>query len=244
MDKLNKLEQELKENILLEWEKLLQQGLTERYYQSFLAENAGIFLGNLDCHLIISKLKLGSELETDFVTLTDGFSNGNQFELIEIKQPSTKLFTKSGVISSDLNKATQQIRDWKRWLIDNKSWLRKYLPTISTRVVTESQIKFKIIIGRRLENSYEIEKRNQIAKEVGAEIRSFDYLTDRFRARIPYLAMWLLNKSRTEQQEVENPFYEAITDSEWKRICNNKKLSTSHFYKYHFEDVLESRGIN
>jgi hypothetical protein len=56
------------------------------------------FLGSDNCHLVISKLKLGSELETDFVTLTYGYSNENNFQLIEIKQPSAKLFSKKGTI--------------------------------------------------------------------------------------------------------------------------------------------------
>lgn len=125
-------EKDFKLKLISEWENLLDRNLTENYYQRFLSDNAGLFLGNQDCHLVISKLKLGSDLETDFITLSDGFSNGNNFELIEIKRPDSKLFTEKGLISLDLNRATQQIRDWKRWLIDNKSWFRNYLPTINS----------------------------------------------------------------------------------------------------------------
>ncbi len=77
---------------------LLFKNLLENNYQRYLADNAGIFLSDNDCHLVISKLKLGSELETDFITLSDGSSNGNIFEFIEIKQPSAKLFTDKGLI--------------------------------------------------------------------------------------------------------------------------------------------------
>ncbi len=235
---------ELKKSILLDWENLLNQNLKERHYQTFLTKNAGLFLANENCHLVISKLKLGSELETDFVTLTDGFSNGNQFELIEIKQPNAKLFTKNGLVSSDLNKAIQQIRDWKRWLIDNKSWFKKHLPTVTTRVVSESKIKFKIIIGRRLANQYEIEKRNQIADEIGAEIRSFDYLTDKFKSRTFYPTTWLASEKWIYQSEMANPFFSAMTDSEWKKFCNHRKLSTFHFYSLHSEEILRRRKYN
>jgi len=131
-------DKKFRNDLILEWSDLLSMNLTEKHYQKFLSDNAGLFLGNAECHLVINKLKLGSELETDFVTLSDGYSNGNIFELIEIKQPNARLFTEKGTITSEFNRATQQIRDWKRWLIDNRSWFKNYLPTVSTRVVSRS----------------------------------------------------------------------------------------------------------
>ena len=64
----NNIKPDFKSKLILDWEKLLNQNLTENNYQTYLTINAGLFLGNENCHLIISKLKLGSELETDFVT--------------------------------------------------------------------------------------------------------------------------------------------------------------------------------
>lgn len=241
MNWYDKIDNDFKKIKILEWMSLLDQSLTENYYHKYLSKNAGLFLGAENCHLVISKLKMGSELETDFVTLSDGFSNGNQFELIEIKQPGTKLFTSKGLMTADFNRAVQQIRDWKRWLIDNPTWLRKYLPTISTRVVFNSHLKFKIVIGRRLSNPFEIEKRNQIAEEIGAEIRSFDYITDRFNLRDFRRAAWLENEYHFFKEEVGNPFYKALTDSQWKKFCNRQKVSTFHFYSYHCEDLVTFR---
>lgn len=238
------LDKDFKTNLISEWENLLDKNLTEKYYHKFLADNAGLFLGNDDCHLAISKLKLGSELETDFVTVTDGFSNGNLYELIEIKQPSAKLFTEKGMISSDLNRATQQIRDWKRWLIDNRTWFKNHLPTISTRVVNKSHLKFKIIIGRRLSNTKDIDKRNQIGEEIGAEIRSFDYLTDRLRKRVFYPTAWLSDKNYMYEQSIANPFYKAISDSDWKKFCKSEDLANFHFYSAHCKKILEMRKYN
>lgn len=229
MDWYDKLNPELKDSIITDWEVLLDQNLPERYYQKFLIENAGLFLGNEDCHLIISQLKLGSELETDFVTLTDNFSNGNRFELIEIKRPDSNLFNQNGSISSDFNKAIQQIRDWKRYLIDNKHWFKKYLPTLTTRVISNSHIKFKIIIGRRLTNPYSTEKRNQIADEIGAEIRSFDYLTDKFRSRTFYPVASVSGENEIYEWVMANPFYKAMSDSDWKDFCNSGNIATFHF---------------
>ena len=241
---LENIKPDFKSKLILDWEILLNQKLTENNYQTYLTDNAGLFLGNENCHLIISKLKLGSELETDFVTLTDGFSNGNQFELIEIKQPNAKLFTEKGVMTSDFNRATQQIRDWKRWLIDNPSWFKKHLPTVSTRVISDSFLRFKIIIGRRTTNEYEIQKRNQIGAEIGAEIRSFDYLTDKLKRREFYPTTWLSDESQHYSGEMANPFYKAMSDSEWKKFCKSERLETFHFYSHHAEEIIERRKYN
>lgn len=244
MNWYDKIDDNFKKKIVLEWTNLLDQNLTENYYHQYLSKNAGLFLGKENCHLVISKLKMGSELETDFVTLTDNFSNGNQFELIEIKQPGAKLFTSKGLMTADFNRAVQQIRDWKRWLIDNPSWFRKYLPTLSTRVVFNSHLKFKIFIGRRLSNPFEIEKRNQIAQEIGAEIRSFDYITDKFNFRDFHRTSWIDNGGEFFRNEVGNPFYKALTDSQWKKFCTGRQVSAFHFYNRHCDDLITIRKTN
>lgn len=239
-----KILEKQKDIVVNEWKKYLDEDLSEHKYQSFLSQNAGLFLANENCHLVLSKLKLGSELETDFITLTDGFSNGNNFELIEIKKPNAKLFTENGTPTSDFNRAIQQIRDWKRWLIDNKNWMKKYLPTTNTRIINDSNIKFKIIIGRRMTNTFEIEKRNQIANEIGAEIRSFDYLTDKLLTRKFYPIAWTSDGFDFIEEELANPFFKAMTDSEWKKFCNSKQIETFHFYSHHYLDVLKKRKYN
>lgn len=235
---------DFKKNIAEEWNALLDKNQTERHYHRFLIDNAGLFLGNENCYLVISKLKLGSDFETDFVTLTDGFSNGNKFELIEIKRPGVELFTGKGTVSVEFNQAIQQIRNWKRWLIDNRTWFKNYLPTINTRVISSSQLKFKIIIGRRLSSPFEIEKRNQIADEIGAEIRSFDYLTDRFNRREFYQTAWLETGKEIYEELLANPFYKAFSDSEWKQFCNSEQISGSHFYSHHCEKIIDYRKYN
>ncbi|GAB6012820.1 Shedu anti-phage system protein SduA domain-containing protein [Viscerimonas tarda] len=235
---------DFRSNLISEWESLLSENKTENHYHKFLNDNAGVFLGNDNCHLVISKLKLGSELETDFVTLSDGFSNGNLFELIEIKRPDIELFSERGTISSDFNRAIQQIRDWKRWLIDNPSWVRKYLPTVNTRIIHKSNFNFKIIIGRRIANSHSIDKRNQIANEIGAEIRSFDYLTEKLKTRLFYPMAWLENGIEYYEKSIGNPFFKAISDSRWKKFCLSNDITNCHFYSHHYEEILKMRKYN
>ncbi|WP_347073333.1 Shedu anti-phage system protein SduA domain-containing protein [Bacteroides thetaiotaomicron] len=234
-------DKDFKKNLLFEWEKLLSGNYTENHYQRFLSDNAGIFLAGSNCHLVISKLKLGSELETDFINLSDGFSNGNLYELIEIKRPNVELFTEKGTIAADFNRAIQQIRDWKRWLIDNPNWVKKHLSTVNTRIIHQSNFKFKIIIGRRITNPHDIDKRNQIAHEIGAEIRSFDYLTDRLRTREFFPNAWLQNGINYYEENLANPFFKAFTDSQWKKFCSSGHVHEFHFYSYHYEQILKMR---
>ena len=96
--------------------------------------------------------------------------------------------------------------------MENKTWFKKYLPSQTTRVVSNPGVIFTIIIGRRTENSLEIEKRNQIADELKINIRSFDYLTDLLeRRRFFNNACLDINGELWLENQIENPFYKAIS---------------------------------
>jgi hypothetical protein len=51
--------------LCLDWEKLIDENKNERYYHNFLSEHAGFFFSDWNSNLVISKLKMGSELECD-----------------------------------------------------------------------------------------------------------------------------------------------------------------------------------
>lgn len=187
---------------------------------------------------------MGSEYEADFVNIRDKRSNGVQYEFIEIEKPGSQLFTKSGIPSNDLNNALQQIRDWKRFLIDDKSFFRKFLPANSTRVITKSFLKFVIIIGRRTENDFINDKRDQIATEADIEIRSFDYLTDLLQRRQFYNYPCLDSDwGHYVENQLENPFAMATTDSKWKDFCRGG-VNTCHFYKSNLIEIIKMRKYN
>lgn len=189
-------------------------------------------------------MKLGSELETDFINIRDNRSNGITYEFIEIEKPGSKLFTKNGVPAKDFNNAIQQIRDWKRFLVENKNWFRKYLPSQTTRVLNNAGVNFTIIIGRRNGDLAEIEKRNQIADELGAQIRSFDYLTDLMKRReYNNYANLGIRGGHWYENQIENPFCKAISDSKWRQFCS-KNFSWTHFYMNNCERILELREYN
>ena len=118
--------------ILDDWCMLLDNTeLTESAYHGFLAACPAMFLMEADACLTVSKLKLGSEYETDFVVVKEGYSDGTIYELIEIETPHTPLFDKSGKPAARFNAALQQIRDWKRFLMNNRSAFRRsFRPSI------------------------------------------------------------------------------------------------------------------
>lgn len=235
----------LYKNIISDWENLLNNtSLKEIDYHNYLYSTPGIFLVHDNCHLVVSKLKLGSEYETDFVIVKEGYSDGTQFELIEIETPHTQLFDKSGKPTSKFNAALQQIRDWKRFLKNDKTTFKRIFPTINTRIISDSKINFKIIIGRRTSDQEELEKRRQICEEENIEIVSFDRLTEIAKRRILFFNTSYIVSGQMDYIEYErknllaNPFYECISDSTWRKIC---RKGQSHFYSTMIDSIIENR---
>lgn len=227
-----------------DWKVLLDGNHNELVYHKFISQHSGFFFSDFNCYLTISKLKLGSEYEADFVNIRDKRSNGVEYEFIEIEKPGSLLFTQAGIPGNDLNNAIQQIRDWKRFLIDDKSFFRKFLPGNNTRVITNSFLKFSIIIGRRTENDFLNDKRSQIAAETGVEIRSFDYLTDLLQRRCFYNFPVLDSElGDYVENHIENPFVMAVSDSKWKDFCRGG-VNTSHFYKNNLKAIIQMRKNN
>jgi hypothetical protein len=235
--------------LLSDWEDLLDNDkLKEHTYHDFLFSTPAFFLTLIESYLVISKFKLGADYETDFVVVKEGYSDGTIYEFIEIESPHIELFDIKGKPSSKFNSALQQIRDWKRFLKKNKDFFSKYLPTTSTRVIKDSRIVFKIIIGRRSDDAEVMEKRRQIAEDENIEIVSFDRLTDtlkfksRFSNKLSIYAAQMADVDQLKINQLANPFYECITDSIWRTIC--KKGHTNHFYYNFLDELLKHRTYN
>jgi hypothetical protein len=121
-DLLNNKAKKVVDKVLEECEELLTNNkLKEKDYHKFLSNYAGFFLAESDdSYQVISKLKLGTDYETDFVVIYEGFTAGILYEIIEIDAPHTKPFTKNGQPSFKLTNSIQQILNWERWLQDNR----------------------------------------------------------------------------------------------------------------------------
>ncbi|MDY3337643.1 DUF4263 domain-containing protein [Riemerella anatipestifer] len=236
---------ELYKTIISEWEDLLSnKNLKEKDYQSFLQSNPSFFFTSHDSYLVVSKLKLGSSYETDFVVIKEGYSDGTEYELIEIESPHTPLFDTSGKPSAKFNSALQQIRDWKRFLINNKTEFQRIFPTSSTKIIKDSKLSFKIVIGRRTHNLDDLEKRRQIQEQEKIEIVSFDRLTEIAKSKVFFpnepmiYSAQMDNIEFTLKNQLANPFYKCINDSTWRAMC---RKGHSHIYSNLIREILNNR---
>lgn len=242
-------ESEIYLDILYRWKTLLKNSsLKEKDYHQFLQNYPSLFFSGLDSYLVISRLKFGSDFETDFIVVNEGYSDGTKYELIEIESPHTKLFNSKGIPTEKFNSALQQIRDWKRWLIDNRNQFRSIFPTQNTKVIKDSKLKFRIIIGsRENESQIDLEKRKQISDEYNIEIQSFERLTD-FALRKEYfypyssiMSAQMDDVSLEKKNALANPFARCISDSEWRKIC---KRGGAHIYSKLIDEILNLRTYN
>ena len=116
-----------------EFTRLLDSKARESKLQEFLASHSYFFSGMIDVYSpspLYAKVKLGHDYEVDFAWLYfDSF--GPEWRLVEIENPGSALFTKSGEPSSALSHAMQQARDWCAWVHDHAEYARKLMPQIS-----------------------------------------------------------------------------------------------------------------
>jgi len=136
----------------------LKQAKTERQMQLFLETNPIILPELFSRHngpvgnVVISKLKLANEYETDFAFISVDSARA-QIILIEIESPSVKIFRDSdNQFTSAFNKAVQQVRDWVTWFHLNQTYAKDLFRNIYHRGIFRYQhvsTKVILIAGRR-----------------------------------------------------------------------------------------------
>ncbi|MGB5927721.1 MAG: Shedu anti-phage system protein SduA domain-containing protein [Cyclobacteriaceae bacterium] len=248
----NSIKDKVLRKIEKEWLTLLDdKNLHEKDYHRFLKNHPAFLLTplfGLECYVVINKLKLGSERETDFVIVKEGYSDGTKYNLIEIKSPHAKLFNKDGTYSKDLNKALAQVGAWQRWLIDNRTQMKKLFPSGSTRVQRNSNLTYTILIGRRSYNEEEKEQRVSAAKNHKVNIVSYDRITDFLKTPYHLNSNWIFSTEMEsyfpdgDKRKLINPLYVCTSDSEWKKI--SPSLSHTHIYGRSLEHLLKYRKYN
>jgi hypothetical protein len=118
------------ERAIAEYEALLDSGASELAIQQFLASHVYFWNGLLRMgNTLYSKIRLGDEYEIDFV-ICDPSSDGAEWHLMEIEQPTAKLLTKRGDPSMELTHALGQVREWQRWIERNPDYAQKLMPGI------------------------------------------------------------------------------------------------------------------
>lgn len=126
------------EELLQEFRQLIESNPDEEIVQKFLALHPYFIWWEYD--QVSSKFKLGSEYVTDFVFMCRGLF-GPEHIFCEIEKPTKRLFTNKDILSAEFTQAEDQLRNWKRWIQLNLSYLKQNLPKLSS-------YRLHLIIGR------------------------------------------------------------------------------------------------
>ncbi|MCL0057506.1 DUF4263 domain-containing protein [Dehalococcoidales bacterium] len=230
--------------VIDKWQALLDnRSATERIYHQFLAEHAGLFFFTDYPGIVISKLRLDLDFETDFVVGIDRNSVGFDYELIEIEVPHMPAVGKYGDYNRRLTHAIRQTLDWQYWLENNWNYAKQYF----RHQDSVTQFKYSIYIGRRSDEKQYNARRNWLAKKLGIKIRSFDELTDRLKNRtfklVPYLVAEWDHLEKGVKNQLMDPFFMAYKFREWKRLKELLPLQ-SHVVINNANPLLKFRKYN
>jgi len=158
-----------------QFQKILEIGIMEEDIQQFLKKHSFILHQSAQS---IPKQKLGEDFVTDFV-LVETTTQGQSYILVELKRSSFPIFNADLSLTSQVNHAIMQTREWDVWLEKNKAYLQNKLPGFETP-------KYIIVIGRSKEfnedqkshlRSYNREYKN-------LELLSYDDVLERFHNTI------------------------------------------------------------
>lgn len=68
---------------------------------------------------IFHEVSLGTRLRCDFTWLNDN-SDGPEWVLVEVEKPKIRLFKQDGNPHSELNKAIDQVKSWRRYFMNTQ----------------------------------------------------------------------------------------------------------------------------
>lgn len=111
------------ENLIRDFEEILENATKEEEIQEFLKENTILIKQHSKK---IPKQKLGEEWITDFV-LVNMLDQGPKYTLVEIEKPSMKILTKGNEFTAEFKHAEKQILDWDIWLQSNQDYIQRKL---------------------------------------------------------------------------------------------------------------------
>ena len=246
---LNRNCSDIVQRVLEKWKHLVASEERERYYQQFLAQHAGMFFGADGECLTISQLQLGTEQRPDLVVVHDCRSGGLLYEFIELKRPSHTPYSASTQAPSRyLNKALEQLREWRARIEDNCAEVQQRLP--ATRAA-DRRCAFTIVIGNRENSKDRLAERNRLAEGMSnkyrVNIRSYDYLTDELAGRqFAHSSPIWLSGDELMLNRLANPFTTAFTDRSWRELLRRLKRASAEglaAYESHFFTCAKSEIV-
>lgn len=238
-------------DILRGWQDLMVRDASELEYHGYLHEFAGFFFATGLRHLplVLSKIRLGSELETDFVVCSDQRSLGFAYEFVEIEVPHAPPFIKKGDPSARLTHALQQVENWRRWLAANREEAKRLFPSDQFTRRDSPNFKFTVVIGNEKNSERWLDRRNELGKRFDVSIRSFEYFT--YAVANPYIRPIANQLTSYKQLEIEvlhemaNPFYKALYHQEWRDLRAHPGFDSSvHMLESNSGLIVSSRKPN
>ena len=247
-ERLNEENNPIVNRVRAEWDALLcDKTCKERHYQRFIAEHAG-FLFSPEWHsaLILSKIRLGSEYEVDFVIPHDRASLGLTYELIEIESPHSTPYTKHGDPSARLTHAVQQVQNWMVWLNANPGQAKRIFP--ATTLGDSPSLTYTVVMGTRDNSRNWLDRRNEFGKQTNILIRSFDWFSDLLQKHLFEVfgpsSQTEFNKLTPEvSNALVNPFCKALTHQQWTEF-NRRTVLSGHGIADNADLIVETRKLN
>lgn len=163
--------------------KIIQTANDENVIHDFLKMNPFILTRGIHpahhAQVCISKPKLGSQLEPDFL-IAGIDSGGFNWYGVELESPKLEMFTKHGEETKELKHAIRQIEDWRSWLSKNVAYARDELGLMHI----DSDLPCFIFIGRRknevLDDDELMNRRRAVTKrdKHGLYLHHYEWLID------------------------------------------------------------------
>ena len=175
---------------IVAFDQLLGDDPDEPRVHRFLEEHGKALLtviGGGTFRFQISKPRLGAEWVPDFL-LASQDSMGIYWQAVELESPRTTPYRQDGRPNHYLHHAIEQIRDWRRWLRDNRDYARRSTKENGLGLVgIDERVPGLVLIGRRLKkgkefpNHYNEFRRDMLDRDRIA-IHSYDWLLETMRS--------------------------------------------------------------
>lgn len=156
----------------------------ERPLQAILTEQPqllGSLLGGTYGDAVIPWPKLGGRFVPDFL-LAEADSAGIHWTMVELESPRARVLLPDGRLAAKAREAVGQVRDWRRYLLDNIALARapKGDNGLGLIGIRPERARGLVIIGRRREAETRPQTdREALAKDSLILVRSYDWLLDR-----------------------------------------------------------------
>ncbi len=174
-----------------EFRDVIYAAQNENDIQSYIKDNKKWFIPasiyqeyNFGHHgaYLFPELLLGSEYAVDYALLGKS-SDGYSLVLVEFEKANTPFCrSSSNTEQESVRKGITQIRDWKRWLDDNREYFLKSSGFRDKSIdIPISRIFYCLVVSRRdlMNDSKSTELRSQLCYEMNnTKIISFDRLVD------------------------------------------------------------------